>query len=110
MIVIIINSSKKKSFRSSKRLIAMTVQPISNRVAIGDLPKRVLIELLKNLRANTTKGTSIQVFIEAKNIGFRGFKCIQIGFYKKNLEEFMFANSLIDIDLKNAKFIPKVDP
>lgn len=110
MIVVVINSSKKKSFRSSKRLIAMVVQPISNRISIGDLPKRVFIEMIKNLRASATKGTSIQVFFEAKNIGFRGFKCVQIGFYKKNLEEFMFANSLIDIDLKNAKFIPKIEP
>lgn len=110
MYVIIINSSKKKSFRSSKRIIAMVLQPITNRTAIGDIPKRILIDLIKNLRKNTTRGTSIQVFFEAKNIGFRGFKCVQIGVQKKNLEEFILCNSLIDTDLTSAGFIGKNNP
>lgn len=107
MIVIIMNSSKRKSFRRSKRIIAAVVQPISNRIAIGDIPKRVLIELIKNLKMSVTKGTSVQVFVESRNIGFRGFKCVQIGFPKANLEEFMEASSLIDTDLILNKIIPK---
>lgn len=105
MNIIIINSSKKKSFRSSKRIIGMVLQLITNRVAIGDIPKRVFIKLLLDLKKNTTRGTSIQVFFEAKNIGFRGFKCIQIGVRRKNLEEFMFSSSLIDNDLKAYKLL-----
>lgn len=50
MIVMVINSSKKKSFRSSKRLIAEVLQPITNRVAIGDIPKRILIDFILKLK------------------------------------------------------------
>lgn len=107
MIIVIINSSKKKSFRRSKRIIAGVLQPISNRISLGDIPKRVLIELLKNLKISVTKGTSIQAFIESKNIGFRGFKCIQIGTHKNHLEEFTTSKSLIDIDLISNKILSK---
>lgn len=105
MIVIIINSSKKKSFRSSKRLISQVLQPVTNRVSIGDIPKRILIELILNLKKNVSRGTSIQCYIESQNIGFRGFKCIQVGIKKKNLEEFENSQSLIDKDLIIYKII-----
>ncbi|MBC7473939.1 MAG: hypothetical protein H7263_06575 [Candidatus Sericytochromatia bacterium] len=105
MIIIIINSSKKKAFRRSKRIIASVLQPISNRISLGDIPKRVLIELCKNLKISVTKGTSIQIFFESKNIGFRGFKCIQIGSIKTHLEEFTTSKSLIDLDLISNKLI-----
>lgn len=93
------NSSKKKAFRRTKRIIAAVIQSVSNRISIGDVPKRILIELLKKLKMSVTKGTSIQIFIESKNIGFRGYKCIQIGSIKKNLEDFTETKSLIDKDL-----------
>lgn len=110
MIIVVINSSKKKAFRKSKRIVTSVVQPISNRISLGDVPKRVLIELAKNLRLATTRGTSIQIFFESRNIGFRGFKCIQIGKIKPHLEEFTTSKSLIDIDLIFNKIIPKNNP
>lgn len=110
MIIIILNSSKKKSFRRTKRIIAEVVQPISNRISIGDIPKRVIISLCKNLKNNVTKGTSIQIFIESKNIGFRGFKGLQIGTQKNNIEEFILSKSLIDKDLIYHKIIDKNNP
>lgn len=107
MIIIIVNSSKKKAFRRSKRIISAVIQPISNRIAIGDIPKRVLLRLCVNLKFSVTKGTSVQIFIESKNIGFRGFKCIQIGSIKNNLEEFSTAKSLIDSDFISNRLILK---
>ena len=107
MLVFVVNASKKKAFRRTKRIIASVLQPISNRIALGDVPKRVLIAFIKNLKSNTTKGTSVQIFIESKNIGFRGFKCIQVGTIKLNLEEFTTAKSLIDKDLVINKIISK---
>lgn len=110
MVVIIFNTSKKKSFRGSKRIIAMVLQPITNRVAIGDIPKRILIKLMKDLKQNVTRGTSLQIFFESKNLGFRGFKCVQIGIKRKHLDEFMFSKSLIDNDLILNKLNPYFDP
>lgn len=107
MIVVILNLSKKKSFRTSKRIISEVLQPITNRLNIGDIPKRVLVVLLKNLKTNVTKGTSIQIFIESKNIGFRGFKGVQIGVKKVLNEDFFEAKSLIDMDLVKFKIIPR---
>lgn len=108
MIIIVINSSKKKSFRTSKRIITEVIQPITNRVSIGDIPKRVILSLIKNLKFSVTKGTSIQIFIESKNIGFRGFKCIEIGVKKQFLEPFVMSSSLIDKELILAKLIPSI--
>ncbi len=99
MNVIIINSSKKKAFRKSKRIISAVIPSVTNRVSLADIPKRILIELIKNLKLATTRGTSIQIFFESKNLGFRGFKCIQVGVEKNNLAEFVNSKSLIDKDL-----------
>lgn len=103
--VTIINCSKKKSFRSSKRIVTRVLPSVTNRVNIGCLPKRVLLKLIKNLRNNTTKGTSIKVFFEAKVLGYRGYKCIEIGRKSEHLEQFTFATSRIDEDLKLEKLI-----
>lgn len=99
MNVIIINSSKKKAFRKSKRIISAVIPSVTNRVSLADIPKRILIELIKNLKLATTRGTSIQIFFESKILGFRGFKCIQVGVEKNNLAEFVNSKSLIDKDL-----------
>lgn len=105
MIVIIINRSKKKAFRSSKRKISELFQPITNRVSIGDVPKRILIQFILGMKLSVTKGTSVQVFFESKNIGYRGFKCIQIGKRRLHFENFEFAESLIDKELILNKII-----
>ena len=110
MIIIIVNASKKKAFRSSKRIIAEVLQPITNRLSIGDVPKRVIVKIINNLKLNVTRGTCIQIFIESKNIGYRGFKCIEVGTKTKSLEAFVMSSSLIDKDLILAKIITKLDP
>lgn len=101
----IINCSKKKSFRSSKRIITQVLPSVTNRVNLGCLPKRVLFKLIKNLRLNATKGTSIKIFFEAKGLGYRGYKCIEIGVKSPKLEPFVFSSSRMDGELKLERLI-----
>ncbi|TKW75092.1 MAG: hypothetical protein DI543_23230 [Bradyrhizobium icense] len=103
--VTVINYSKKKSFRSSKRIVTRVLPSVTNRVNIGCLPKRVLLKLIRNLRNNVTKGTSVKVFFEAKGVGYRGYKCIEIGRKTEHLAPFAFSISRIDDDLKRENLI-----
>ena len=104
MIVVIFNQSRKKSFRRTKRIVTAVLPPINNRMNIGDVPKRVLIQLVKNLRDGTTKGVSIQLFFEEKD-GFRGFKCIEFGKKSNQVIDFVRVNSRFDFDLAAKGFV-----
>ena len=98
LIVIVMNQSKLKSFRRTKRLISTVLPAIDIRVNIGDIPKRVLIELIKNLRISVSKGVCIQLYFEEKE-GFRGFKCIEFGKKTTDIKDFVFVKSKLDNDL-----------
>lgn len=103
MLITVLNKSKKKAFRKSKRIINAVIQPINNRVSISSVPKRVLFELISNLKKSVTKGTSVEIYIEDKE-GFRGVKCIVVG---KNYGNTLFTQtpSGLDKSLKALKII-----
>jgi hypothetical protein len=79
-------------------MVTAVLPSISNRVNIGDVPKRVLLELVKNLRHGTTKGVCIQLFFEEKQ-GFRGFKCVEFGTKSIRWLNFVNVDSRFDLDL-----------
>lgn len=87
MLILILNNSRKKSFRQTKRIISSVLPTITNRLNVGNIPKRIIIDLIKNLKSKTNRGTSIQVFIEESS-GYHGFKLVQIGKLKKHLDLF----------------------
>jgi hypothetical protein len=63
-----------------------------------------MLKLIADLKLTVNRGTKIKVFFESK-IGFRGFKCIEIGKKDIQLEEYINAISLIDNELKLLKII-----
>ena len=87
MLILILNNSRKKSFRQTTRIISSVLPTITNRLNVGNIPKRIIIDLIKNLKSKTNRGTSIQVFIEESS-GYHGFKLVQIGKLKKHLDLF----------------------
>ncbi|HCJ8469709.1 TPA: hypothetical protein NV714_003517 [Escherichia coli] len=105
MIVLVLNRSRKKSFRSSKRIISSVLPSITNRLNIGDIPQRIIIDLIKDLRNKVNRGTSIEVYIQDKS-GYHGFKLVQIGKTKKQSELFTIP-SKIDLTLINEGIIKK---
>ena len=98
VIAVVMNKSRKKAFRRTKRLVSAVLPSISNRINIGDVPKRVLLELVKNLRHATTKGVCIQLFFEEQQ-GFRGFKCLEFGTKSYKFFDFVKTDSSFDLDL-----------
>lgn len=104
MIVIVANLSKKKAFRRTKRLVSEILPQIELRTNIGNIPKRVLFKLIKNLRIATTKGVCIRLFFEDSQ-GFRGFKCIEFGKKSYLVEDFVNAKSILDIELKAERLV-----
>ena len=99
MNVLIYNKSRKKSFRKSKRIISSVLPQISNRVNIGNIPKRIAIKLVEDLRKSVNRGTEIEFYIEDLD-GYMGFKMIPIG--KKPL------NSFFDIETRLDEFFQPV--
>jgi hypothetical protein len=93
MLIIILNNSRKKSFRQTKRIISAVLPSINNRLSIGNLPKRIILDLIKNIKEKANRGTSIQIFIE-ESTGYHGFKLVQIGKLKKHLDLFEIETKL----------------
>lgn len=93
MNVLIYNKSRKKSFRKSKRIISSVLPQISNRVNIGNIPKRIAIKLVEDLRKSVNRGTKIEVYIEDLD-GYMGFKMFAIG--KKSGDSFFDIKTKLD--------------
>lgn len=93
MRVLVFNKSRKRRFRSTKRIISSVLPSISNRLNIGDIPKRVLEKMILNLKSVAGKGTAIEIFIENKD-GYHGFEVYFIG----------KVNSKVDVFEINKRF------
>lgn len=87
MRVLIFNKSRKKRFRKSKRIISSVIPSISNRLNIGDVPQRVINELIAQLKSISGKGTAVEIYIENKS-GYHGFEIVFIGKRNRNTEIF----------------------
>jgi len=89
MKIAVLNKSRGKSFKVTKRLLSQVVQPIDLRFYIDDIPERVIQQLITNLNSIANKNTSIKIFISdnSSGSGYRGFRVIEIGrkhpIYKK---------------------------
>ena len=105
MLIIIVNQSKKKSFLKSKRLISSVLPEINPRLNLGDIPKRVLMKLLKDLRTSASRGTSLKIFMASKQ-SYHGFKCVEIGKPSYHLEPFTLSSSTFDTELFELGFKP----
>lgn len=106
MLVVILNQSKQKSFRKSKRTISSVFPTILPRMHLGDIPKRVLWTLITNLRAEASRGTVIKIFIEDTG-GYHGWKCLEIGRHANHLDEFMYTGGTLDEELKLMGWLSK---
>ena len=93
------NSSKGNSYRESKRVIASVIPKAAIRLNIGDVPKRVLLKLIRDLRKAATKNTEIKIYFPDKG-AFRGVKCVEIGRSDAQVSVFKNSASKLDSDLK----------
>lgn len=91
MFIVINNKSKGKSFRRTKRIISTVLPKVDLRLNMGEIPLRILEQLIENLRRNVTKGTKVKIFI-ATSSGFSGATLIEIGEKDKYLENFACSN------------------
>ena len=105
MRILVLNRSRKRKFRSTKRIITSVIPSITNRLNIGDIPQRVIIQLIKDLRLLSGRGVSIEVYIEDKS-AYHGFKLFQIG-KKMNHVEIFTTPSKLDLTLFNNNLITK---
>lgn len=103
MRILVLNRSRKRKFRSTKRIITSVIPSITNRLNIGDIPQRVIIQLIKDLRLISGRGTSIEIYIEDKS-AYHGFKLFQIGKKMSHVEIFT-SPSKFDITLFNNNLI-----
>jgi hypothetical protein len=64
-IVALDHSSTEKTFRKSRRLLALVLHRITPRIYIGNVPERVIQELEKKIKSKASKSTSVVFFIES---------------------------------------------
>ena len=106
MLVVILNLSRKKSFRKSKRKLASVLPNAMPRLHLGDIPKRVLFSLIDDLRKTASRATQIKVFVEDR-AGYHGWKCIEIGRHSFHLESFVFTESTLHDELADLGWLSK---
>lgn len=106
MLVVILNQSRKKSFRKSKRKIASVLPNAVPRVHLGDIPKRVLFSLIEDLRKTASRATQIKIFVQDR-AGYHGWKCIEIGRHSFNLDSFVFIESTLHNELADLGWLTK---
>lgn len=104
-VVVVVNLSKKKTFRKSKRIVSAVLPQVSKRVNLGDIPVRVLLELIRKLKEAASRGTKVKIFYEAKQ-GYVGMKCVEVGSPSNSLEPFVMCDSNLDPQLRMAGWIP----
>jgi hypothetical protein len=93
------NSSRAKSFTVTKRLITCVVPVATIRLNIGDVPKRVILKLIKDLRGVANKNTEVKIYFPDRD-SFRGIKCVEIGKSDKQVACFKNSSSKLDAELK----------
>jgi len=98
---VIHNKSKGKQFRATKRIISEVLPFVDIRLNIGNIPLRVLLKLIKNLRLVSRRGTCVQIFFKA-NEGYHGFKLVEVGRKCEWLDRFRYCDSAIDDALKTV--------
>lgn len=98
MDVIVVNKSKGKVFRSTRRIIGALLVPITKRVHIGSMPRRALKVMLRNLRAESRRGINIKVLYSSK-AGYHGFKGIELGGGESFFVMFKASKTKVDNDL-----------
>lgn len=81
-------------------MISSVLPQISNRVSIGNVPKRIAIKLVEDLRKNVNRGAKIEFYIEDLD-SYMGFKMIPIG--KKSKESFFDIKTSLDDFFKPIK-------
>lgn len=91
MFVVILNKSKGKTFRKTKRIISIVLPKVDLRMNMGEIPLRVLKELIMELKQHARRATNIKIFVKTKS-GFSGCTLIEIGKKEKFLENFSKSN------------------
>lgn len=87
MKIIVYNNSRKKRFRTTKRIVSSLLPSVNPRLNIGRLPRRVIEQLICDLKKHSGRGCYIEIYIENNN-GYHGFEIVNIGKKSPNLELF----------------------
>ena len=107
MIIVVYNKSRKRRLKKTKRILSSVLFPINQRLHIGNIPSRTIIDLIKKIKLISGQGLNVKIFIESKE-GYNGFKLIQIGKQEEQYEYLELSNSKIDEKLIKDKIIKKI--
>ncbi len=105
MLIVVVNKSRKRKFLQTKKLFSSVLFPVTKRIHVGDLPVRVIIQLIKDTKKISSRGMNVKFFIESKKIGYMGFKCIEVGKKESYYDRVVNAVSRIDKKLIKEKII-----
>ncbi len=106
MLIIVFNKSRKRRLKQTKRILSNILFPVYDRLHLGNIPSRNIIDLIKKLKTHSGSGTNIKIFIESKE-GYHGVKLISIGKKDEKLRIMELSKSKIDEKLIKEKIIEK---
>lgn len=107
MLVVVVNLSRRKAYRTSKRIISAVLPQITIRLNLGRVPKRVLLELVSKLRNSASRGSCVKIFFEDTK-AHHGMKCLEVGKTAAWLNKFIYCESSIDAELALRGWLAKL--
>ena len=103
MNIVVFDQSKGKCFVKTRRYFSKILIRISNRKFVGNLPSRIIEELLFNLKTMISKKSDILILVSHKG-GFYGWSGYHFGKTKSKIKykKFLMSNRYITTNSKNG--------
>ena len=101
MNIVVFDNSSGKAWKKSRRLFAALLPQVSTRMFIGSLPKRIIEQLMYDLRCVVNKKSQVSIFVENKD-GYSGWEGHFFGSDRPTQLEDFFSSSKYIRQIKRA--------
>lgn len=91
MNIVVFDNSKGKSYRKTRRHFSKLLVRLTDRQFVGNLPSRIIEQLLKNVRHMVSKNSDVLILVADKD-GFHGWKGYHYGKTDSKLKYVNFSN------------------
>jgi hypothetical protein len=99
MLIYVFDKSKGQSFKKNRRRLSSLMFRVSNRSFIGDLPYRIIKQLINEIKRDASRSSSTIILVEAgAGQGHMGWKGFFVGKQKGKFINFIESMSYIDLE------------
>jgi hypothetical protein len=99
MLIYVFDKSEGKVFKKNRRRYSSIMFRVSNRSFVGDLPYRIIKQLIVETKFDATKSSSTLILVEAgAGQGYMGWKGFYVGKEIIKFKKFIESISYIDLN------------